>query len=120
MLWTIGSMPRQTRKTYRRTFIREWRKDRNLTLQALVDRLEAMFGYETTSATLSRVEKGLQPYSQPLLEAISDALTCQPADLLMRLPGQEDEIRLVWSQLSPEKRKQAIGILKLLKDGTGG
>lgn len=113
-------MPRQPQRSYRKTFIREWRKERNLTLQGLVDRLKAMFDYDTTTATLSRVEKGVQPYSQPLLEAIAAALTCQPSDLLMRLPGQEDEIRLVWSQLSPEKRKQALGILKLLKDGTNG
>ena len=110
-------MTRKPRATHRKTYIREWRKDRNLTLQGLADRLEGMFGYETTTATLSRVEKGLQPYSQPLLEAIADALTCQPADLLMRVPGQEDEIRLVWSQLSPEKRRQALGIIKLLREG---
>ena len=110
-------MPKPKQKIYRKTFIREWRKDRNLKLQGLVDRLEAMFAYKTTAATLSRVEKGLQPYSQPLLEAIADALTCQPGDLLMRLPGQEDEIRLVWSQLTPDKRKQALGILKVLREG---
>lgn len=110
-------MAKSRLKTFRKTYIREWRKDRNLKLQGLADRLDGMFGYKTTVATLSRVEKGLQPYSQPLLEAIADALTCKPGDLLMRLPGQEDEIRLVWSQLSPDKRKQALGILRLLKEG---
>lgn len=109
-------MSRRKQRVYRKTFIREWRKDRNLTLEKLVERLAAMFQFETTSASLSRVEKGLQPYSQPLLEAIADALMCAPADLLTRVPGQDDEIRLVWSQLSPEKRKQALGIIKLLKE----
>lgn len=112
-------MAKPKRPTFRPTFIREWREDRNLTLERMVERLDTMFGFKITTASLSRIEKGKQPYSQPVLEAIAEALTCLPADLLMRRPGEEDEIRLVWSQLSPAKQKQALGIIKLLKEGAG-
>lgn len=101
----------------RRVFIREWRKYHNLTLQNVVDRLEAMYGLKTTTATLSRTETGLQEYTQHLLEALADALQCEPADLIMRPPQAEQDIRLVWSQLSPENQRKALEIIKLLKTG---
>lgn len=95
----------------RRTFIREWRKYQNLNQERLADRVGI------TQAYLSRVESGKAPYTQPLLEALADALRCEPADLIMRPPEQDADIRLVWSQLTPEKRRQALGIIKLLREG---
>lgn len=103
------------KKKLRKTYIREWRKFHNLTLQKMVDRLEAMYGLETTTATLSRTETGLQEYTQQLLEALADALQCEPADLLMRPPTAETDIRLVWSQLTPENQRKALDIIKVLK-----
>lgn len=103
------------KKKLRKTFIREWRKFHNLTLQKLADRLEAMHGIQTTAATLSRTETGLQEYTQQLLEALAEALQCDPADLLMRPPGSEDDIRLVWSELTPENQRKAMDIIKVLK-----
>ena len=111
------SMAPIPKKNLRKTFIREWRKNKNLTLDQLVDRLLVMYGYETTSATVSRTEKGLQAYTQPFLEAVADALGCEPADLIMRTPEADQDIRLVWSQLSPENRVKALEIIKLLKTG---
>jgi hypothetical protein len=66
---------------------------------------------------LSRIERGLQPYNQLLLEALADALACEPADLLMRDPKAPDDIRLVFSQLSPENQKRALEIIRVLKAG---
>lgn len=103
------------KKQLRKTFIREWRKHHNLTLDQLVDRLQVMYGYETTAATISRTEKGLQAYTQPFLEAVADALACDPSDLIMRPPEADQDIRIVWSQLTPENRKKALEIIKLLK-----
>lgn len=100
-----------------KTHLRAWRKHRNLTLAHLVDRLNTMYGFETTEASLSRIERGQQPYNQHLLEALADALACEPADLLVRHPNAPDDIRLVWSQLSPDNQKRAIEILRLLKTG---
>jgi len=98
-----------------RTFIREWRKFHNLTLQKMVDRLEEMYGIKTTAATLSRTETGLQEYTQHLLEALADALQCAPADLLMRPPQADADIRLIWSQLTSDNQKKALDIIRVLK-----
>jgi transcriptional regulator with XRE-family HTH domain len=103
------------KKPLRKTFIREWRKHNNLTLDQLVDRLDVMYGLQTTGATLSRTETGKQEYTQQLLEAIADALGCEPADLLMRPPGASEDIRIVWTQLSPENQKRALEIIRVLK-----
>jgi transcriptional regulator with XRE-family HTH domain len=63
---------------YGRHYIREWRKFRRMTLEALASRVgEKIGGF--THASLSRIERGLQPYSQPILEAIADALRTDPA-----------------------------------------
>ena len=60
------------KRPYGRTFIRNWRAHRNLTLAQLAQRIG------TTHATLSRIERGLQPYNQPLLEALAEARGVAP------------------------------------------
>jgi transcriptional regulator with XRE-family HTH domain len=57
-------------------FIREWRKAKGLTLEVVADALK------TTHASLSRIERGLQPYSQPMLQGLADLMAVDPADLL--------------------------------------
>jgi transcriptional regulator with XRE-family HTH domain len=98
-------------KTLRRTFIREWRKYHNLSQEKLADRVSI------TQAYLSKLETGRAGYTQELLEVLADALRCEPADLIMRPPDTDADIRLIWSQLSPEKRKQALGMIRILKEG---
>ena len=88
---------------YRRNFIRAWRKHRGLTLEQLAERVTT-FGVETTHASLSRIERSLQPYNQPLLEAIADALRTDAASLLMRNPLDPDAIWTIWDQAKPAER----------------
>lgn len=71
-----------------RHFIRQWRKKRGLTLEQLAGRLDV------ATSSISQLETGKQGYSQPMLEAIADALQTEPASLLMRDPTHEDAI---WS-----------------------
>lgn len=98
---------------FRRTFIRHWREHRLLTLEQLADRVG------TTHATLSRIERGLQPYSQPLLEAIADALQTDAPSLLMRNPGDPEGIWSVWDQAKPGERQMIVDIAKtVVKTGT--
>ena len=54
-------------------YIRQWREAKGFTLDALVGRLSEL-GFDTTVATLSRVERGKRPYSAPILNALADAL----------------------------------------------
>jgi transcriptional regulator with XRE-family HTH domain len=82
----------------RPTFIRQWRQHRGLTLRQLAERLE------TSAASISRLEVGEQPYSQEVLEAIADALNCEPQDLISRKPGTETMWSL-WEQAKPDDRE---------------
>lgn len=97
-------------KGFSRTFIREWRQHRNLTLEQLASRIDL------TNGNLSRVERGQVPYSQPVLEALAIALNCRPADLIMRPPGVEDELQAVFGEMSPETKRTALALVKTLRD----
>ena len=115
---------RRKRRTYRPTHIRQWREYRGLSLDRLSDRLG--IDPETGSAlitkqSLSRIERGLQPYSQPLLEAIAHALQCTPADLIMRDPTDPSAPWTIWETiqgLPPEAQEQAANILDAFARGT--
>ena len=107
-------VPRPKRPQYRRTFIRAWREHRDLTLEQLAEDIG------TTHATLSRIERGLQPYSQPILEAMADELTGgDVASLLMRNPTDPEGIWSIWDQAKPGQKAQIVEVAKtLLKTGT--
>ncbi len=83
---------------YGRTFIREWREHREMTLEALAEAVGEKIG-GMTHASLSRIERGLQPYSQPILEAIAEALDTKPAILLTRDPNDRDGVWAVWDMV---------------------
>jgi transcriptional regulator with XRE-family HTH domain len=105
--------PRFRKPQYRRTFIREWRQHRNKTLQQLAEAVG------TTHASLSRLERGKQPYSQALLEALAEALQTDVASLLMRDPSDPEAIWSVWDQAKPGVRRQIVEIARTLtKTGT--
>lgn len=121
----ILAMPRKARphpKPHRRpTFIKAWRKARGLTLVQMADAIEAVTGVEISDSQLSRIERGEQPYSQDLLEAIADVLRVEPASLIMRDPNAPDPIWSLWDTLAPTERVQAVELIKVLKrTGTEG
>ena len=65
-----------------------------------------------THGALSQLERGLTNYTQPMLEALAEALQCDPADLIMRDPNSEiwslwDEVR----KLPDDERKRFVVIL---------
>jgi transcriptional regulator with XRE-family HTH domain len=91
------------------TYIRAWRKKAGLTLERLADRIG------TTHASLSRVERGLQPYDQPLLEALANELTGgDVASLLMRDPSDPEGIWSIWDKAKPGERRMIVEIAKTL------
>lgn len=104
-------MPRRKtkRSSYQPAFIKAWREFRGLTQEALAERVE------TTTATISRLENGKQPYSQELLEALASALRCEVADLIARPPHKSrDELLTLLETLDDERRAQAARILRAL------
>jgi transcriptional regulator with XRE-family HTH domain len=69
-------MTRKVHRQRREIFLRQWREHRGLSLQQLAA------ATESTHATLSRLERGLIPYGQDLLERLADALETEPAFIL--------------------------------------
>lgn len=98
---------------YGKTFIRQWRKHRGLTQEQLAERVEV------SHASIGRIERGLQPYGQPLLEAIAFALRCETADLLVRDPLNPDAAWSIWEtvrKLKPETQRQALRLVNALAE----
>lgn len=66
-----------------RHYIREWRKHRGMTLEELA----AATG--VSDGGLSLLERGKFSYTQPMLEVLAEALSCEPRDLIGRPPNVE-------------------------------
>jgi transcriptional regulator with XRE-family HTH domain len=97
-----------------RLFLKEWREHRHLTQEQLADRIGI------SRVMVSKIERGLNPYSQGFLEAAATSLMCEPADLLVRDPSAPDPIWSVWERIPKADRPRAIAILKALtSDKTG-
>jgi transcriptional regulator with XRE-family HTH domain len=98
------------RPRYRATHLLEWRKHRDFSQEELADRVG------TTAATVSRLENGKQPYTQPLLELLAEALRCEPADIIMRPPsaGAEADILRLVHDLPAADQERALGVLKAM------
>lgn len=96
-----------------KTFIRQWRHHRGLTLEKLAGRLEM------TASHLSMLERGKRGYTQDMLEALADALATDPASLLMRDPTDPEAIWSIWDQAKPVERRQIIELAQvLIRTGT--
>jgi len=119
----MGTRVKSRLKPRRRHFIKEWRKFRGLTQEQLAERVGVAI------SSISQLETMKQGYSQPTLEAIADALNCEPADLLMRNPGAPNDpnnpggggpnIWSIWENLDQPAKNQAIQILETFrKTGT--
>jgi len=83
--------PTRLRPLYQRTQIRQWREYKEWSQDELADAVGAYLlerginekGY--TYASIGRVERGLIPYSQPIIEGISHALGV-PVEWLIAVP----------------------------------
>jgi transcriptional regulator with XRE-family HTH domain len=107
------------KRRLRRTFLRQWREKREMTLEQLAERVGVRLGAGFTHASLSRIERGLQPYSQPILEAVADELQIDVASLLMRDPSDPEAMWSIWDQAKQGERKIIVDIAKtIVKTGT--
>ncbi len=101
------------KRQFRRTFIRQWREHRGLTLEQLADRVDM------TPSYLSMFERGMRGYTQNTLEAIAEALQTDAASLLMRDPTKDDAIWSVWEEAKSGERKMILDIAKTITGKTG-
>lgn len=95
------------------TFIRVWRQSKQLSLEQLASRIPMDKG------NLSKVERGLLPYNQEMLERIADALGTDPASLLIRNPADPEGIWSIWERARPGTKRQIAQVAEtLLRTGT--
>lgn len=100
----------------RRTFFKEWRTFRGLTQAQAAERLDI------EQATLSRIERGIIGYTQDFLERAAFAYLCEPADLLMRNPLDDDAVWSITDNLkkaTPADQLRAAAIIDALLKKTG-
>ena len=96
-----------------RTFFREWRKFRGLTLEAAAERAGM------TAGNLSAMERGAQGYTQAGLEALAEAYSCDPGQLLTVDPSDGDAIWSIWERAKPGDREKIVAIAQAVLGKTG-
>lgn len=104
--------PKPARPRY---FFKEWRKYRGHNQAELAE----LVGVSVSS--ISQLETGKQGFTDSTLSALADALHCNPGDLLMRNPLDEDAVWSIWDHIPKEDKPTAIRILQgFAKTGTEG
>lgn len=99
---------RMAQKTYTRTYIREWRQHRKMTLQRLAE-LSGM-----AESTLSLLENGQRGYSQPGLEKIAKALRVTVGELTNVDPTRDSALWRIIDEMTDPQKRQAANVLKAL------
>lgn len=107
--------PRFKTKQRLRTYFREWREYRGLTLEQAGERADM------TAGNLSAMERGAQGYTQAGLESLAQAYNCDPGQLLTVDPTKGDAIWSIWELAKPGDRQKIVDIAKTIigKTGTG-
>jgi transcriptional regulator with XRE-family HTH domain len=109
---TIRAMPpiKKLKRKRASHFLLQWRNHRGLTQEQLAERIEM------SRENYSKIERGLVPYNQDFLEAVAEALACEPADLIMRDPSSP-----IWSiydtlrSIPEDQQRVALTMLEALR-----
>lgn len=94
--------PHPKPKTRRRIFLQEWRKYRGLTQEQLAERVGMSKG------NISQLEANRQGYSQEGLEALADALQCEPGQLLSVDPTKDDAMWSIWERAGTGQKAEIV------------
>ena len=68
---------------FKPTYIRAWRKERGMTMMELAEKAGMHQGH------LSKLERGLMPYTQQSLERVAKALGVTPGALIDATPSRK-------------------------------
>jgi transcriptional regulator with XRE-family HTH domain len=120
----MGRKPKKAQPP--RHYLRAWRESAGLSLETVADRLQALADSRDTQSrsfrrlgvthgNLSRIERGLVPYNQTLLELLAELYKTDPASLIARGPSDAEDVWSLWQTLTPAEKAQATEIIKLLK-----
>lgn len=106
-------IPRFKSRVRRRTFFKEWRKKREMTLE------QAAEAAGMTAGNLSAMERGAQGFTQDGLEALADVYKTSPGWLLDVDPTKDDSFMPIWERAKPGERQMIIDLAKtVVKTGT--
>lgn len=94
-------------------YIRQWRTLKDMSLEALADRVPMDKG------NLSKVERGLLPYNQEMLERIGDVLGTDPGNLINRDPTKDGKVIDLVQRLTSSELERAAAILEAAFGRTG-
>jgi transcriptional regulator with XRE-family HTH domain len=101
------------KRQFRKTYIRQWREYRGLTLEQLADRVGM------TASYLSMFERGQRGYTQNTMEDLAHALQTDVPSLISRNPEGEEDIWSIWDNAKTGDRKMIVDIAKTVtKSGT--
>lgn len=67
-----------------------------------------------THATLSRIERGLVPYNQYLLELLAEIYGTDAASLIVRDPSDPEGLWQIVDHLTPAQQQQLVELAKVL------
>lgn len=102
------------RRPARKHFLREWRQFRNFTQQQLADRADL------TPGAISQLENFRVKMTQPTLEALADAMNCEPGHIWMVNPQKDDAIWSIWERASEAEKEQIVSVARALTKRASG
>lgn len=94
-------------------FIRQWRQRKGYSLEYLAHNVPMDKG------NLSKVERGLLPYNQEMLERIANILGTDPGNLINRDPTKEGRVIDLVQRLNQAQLEQAERVLEAMFKVTG-
>lgn len=101
------------------TFFKQWRKYRGFTLEQVAGRLSDMDDplIPSSVGSLSRLEAGLQPYNQRIVEALASEgiYNCDPDDLIGVDPFARDELDELLAGFKGKSEIERARIARFLK-----
>ena len=103
-------------------YFREWRTHRELSLAKVVARMEIEPGGDPliSAMSLSRIERGEQPYSEEVVNALASVYGCEPWMLFRVNPTKDGAVVDLMTYISQKvKPSDAVRALDLLKLGLG-
>ena len=89
-------------------FIREWRQLKGYSLEYVADNVPMDKG------NLSKVERGLLPYDQEMLERLGYILGTDAGNLISRDPTKDGKVIDLVQRLNPSQLEQAERVLSAL------
>lgn len=99
-----------------RTYLKQWREFR----QKTQEQAAPLLGID--QSTLSRLERGISPYDQDFLEKAAFVYMCEPQDLIMRNPKDQDAVWSITDNLkkaTPSDRVRAAAVIDALLKKSG-